>query len=429
MSTEAGLQQGANGEEYPSWFSTYLSSLKPKKEERAAELDEVLQGYEDISTVFRSNVTAAYRAETRLESARKAEEESLTQQLLHNPIPYDAPYPDFPWQLISADQGKICSRISDDLKPLDFSSKSLRYWAEHFKSLYARKFVHDRCAKLALIYNSCSSPLQQQLLSLNVGSKAADNQFVYSELLQIICTLCNCPNHTELALQQLYGGLRQEGADSIPMFLEKCRSISEDAYGLASTWTMNQASIVIQRIVAGLKNRSLATLTSSIVITLPFSYNQFRDTVIQFESRLPPPSPAVHAVEVLSCWKCGGEHLQRDCKTLSCFRCNGPHKTANCRLPKSKLTCSKCSLKNHTTKAHRQLPGRSTPRADGEEIESSLVSPQLLHSLMVEYHSRMKVNHFLSIVNYLSIPERSCPPESPFWRISFFKGWGGTVEG
>ena len=87
MSTEAGLQQGADGEEYPSWFSTYLRSLTTKKEEvKAAELNEVLQSYEDVSQVFRSNVTAAYRAETRLEAARKAEEESLTEQLLHHPV-------------------------------------------------------------------------------------------------------------------------------------------------------------------------------------------------------------------------------------------------------------------------------------------------------------------------------------------------------
>ena len=204
MSTDEVLQQGAEGEEYPSWFSAYLRSLTGKKEEvKAAELDEVLQSYDDVSQVFRSNISAAYRAETKLEAARKAEAEALTQQLLHNPVSYVAPYPEFPWQLISAEQGKICSRISDDLKPLDFSSKSLRYWTNHFKDLYAKKFVHDRCAKLALIYNSCTSPLQQQLLSLDVGSKAANEFFYYSELLQIICTLSNSPNRTELALQQL----------------------------------------------------------------------------------------------------------------------------------------------------------------------------------------------------------------------------------
>ena len=229
--------------------------------------------------------------------------------------------------------------------------------------------MHDRVARIFLIYNSCSNPLQQQLLSLNIGSKTENEDFNYSEFLQVICTLSNSPNHTELALQQLYGGLKQSSADSVSVFLEKVRSISEDPYGLSSMWSMNQASTVIQRVVAGLKNRDLATLTSSIVIVLPFNNNTFRDTVCQFESRLPPPSPAVHAINLLSCWKCGGEHLQRDCTVLSCFRCSGSHKTANCKLPKSKLNCSKCNLKNHTTEAHKQLPGRSTPRAEtGEEI-------------------------------------------------------------
>ena len=166
MNTEEVPQEGADGEGYPTWFSAYLRTLTGKKEEvKAAELDEVLQSYDDVSQVFRTNISTAYRAESKLEAARKAEAEALTQSLLHNPVSYVAPYPEFPWQLISAEQGKICSRISDDLKPLDFSSKSLRSWSNHFKDLYAKKFVHDRVARISLIYNSCSSPLQQQLLS------------------------------------------------------------------------------------------------------------------------------------------------------------------------------------------------------------------------------------------------------------------------
>ena len=140
MSTDGVPQQGADGEEYPPWFSAYLRTLTVKKEEvKAAELDEVLQSYEDVSQVFRSNISAAYRSESKLEAARKAEAEALTQTLLHNPVSYVAPYPEFPWALISADQGKICSRISDDLKPLDFSSKSLKSWSDHFKDLFAKK--------------------------------------------------------------------------------------------------------------------------------------------------------------------------------------------------------------------------------------------------------------------------------------------------
>ena len=108
MSTDEVPQQGADCEEYPPWFSAYLRSLNVKKEEvRAAELDTVLQTCEDVSQVFRSYISAAYRSESKLEAARKAEAEALTQTLLHNPVPYVAPYPEFPWSLISPEQGKI----------------------------------------------------------------------------------------------------------------------------------------------------------------------------------------------------------------------------------------------------------------------------------------------------------------------------------
>ena len=149
----------------------------------------------------------------------------------------------------------------------------------------------------------------------------------------------------------------------------RVRSISEDTYGLSSMWTMHQTSTMLQRVVGGLRNKDLAQLTSSIIIVLPFNFNIFRDTICQFESRLPSPSPVVHAIDVLQCWKCGDAHLQRECAVVSCFKCSGMHKTVNCKIPKNKLHCNKCSLKNHTTEAHRELPGRSSPRADvGEEV-------------------------------------------------------------
>ena len=108
MTTDGILQQGAFGEDYPTWFSAYLESITIKKEEvKAAELDKVLQQYEDVSQVFRSNVTTAYRAETRLEAARKAEEESLTEQLLHHPVSYVAPYLISPGSLSMLIRGKF----------------------------------------------------------------------------------------------------------------------------------------------------------------------------------------------------------------------------------------------------------------------------------------------------------------------------------
>ena len=156
MSTngEAPLQ-GAAGEEHSAWFTAYLQSLSIKHVEvRAVEFDNVLQTCEDVSEVFRSNISAAYRTESRLEAACQAEREKLSQTILQTPMVYSAPYVEFPWSLISPKQGKICSRLSDDLIPLDFSSKSLKSWSMQFSDLFSRKFVVDRVAKLSVINNS-----------------------------------------------------------------------------------------------------------------------------------------------------------------------------------------------------------------------------------------------------------------------------------
>ena len=62
MNTNEVPQQGADGEEYPPWFSVYLRTLTVKKEEgKAAELDEVLQSYDNVSQVFRTSISAAYK--------------------------------------------------------------------------------------------------------------------------------------------------------------------------------------------------------------------------------------------------------------------------------------------------------------------------------------------------------------------------------
>ena len=113
-------------------------------------------------------------------------------------------------------------------------------------------------------------------------------------------------------------------------FLEKVRNISEDAYGLASTWTMNQMSTVIQKVVGGLKSKDLAQLTSSVTISFPFNFNNFRDIICQFELWLPSPPPAVHAISAIKCFKCGGAHLAQECSVVSCFKCAGMHKTVMC---------------------------------------------------------------------------------------------------
>ena len=203
----------------------------------------MLSDCNDISEVFKSNISAAYRSEAQQELARQSDCEALNQQLLRTPVLYTAPYIQFPWASIGAEQTKLCSKINDSLIPFDFASKSLKHWTQHLMSLC--KFITERLGLIAIVFNSCSLPLQQQILSLDVGSRGVKDEFTFQEFLQIISVLCNSPNHQKQALQQLYSGINQASGDSIPVYLEKIRSIVEDAYGLATRWTLNQASLVI----------------------------------------------------------------------------------------------------------------------------------------------------------------------------------------
>ena len=178
----------------------------------------------------------------------------------------------------------------------------------HFDVLFNCKFFTERLARIAIVYNSCSLPLQQQILSMDVGSRASKDEFTFQEFLLILSVLCNSPNHQEQALQQLYSGINQASEDSVTVYLEKIRSVSEDAYGLATSWTVNQASLVLQKVVSGLRSKDLAQLTSSYVINLPFNFNSLRDCVVQYETRVPSHPLAIQALAI---------------NTLRCFKCNG----------------------------------------------------------------------------------------------------------
>ena len=121
MSLNGAPQQGAEAEERPAWFTAYLESLHIKREEVQAEaLENVLNYCEDISEVFKSNISAAYRSESQLEAARQADREGLTQTLLRTPVLYTAPYVQFPWSAIGPEQSKVCSKLNGSLTPLDF---------------------------------------------------------------------------------------------------------------------------------------------------------------------------------------------------------------------------------------------------------------------------------------------------------------------
>lgn len=207
------------------------------------------------------------------------------------------------------------SKISDTLSVLDFSKKSLKAWLQHFQELFDRKFVMNRVAKLAVIYNSCSPSLKYRCLTMDVGS-------IKQKMMITRFKICSAPlqfYHAEAVLQSLYAGVGQNSSDSVSVHLEKMRELGEDAYGPSNRWMMNQASLLITKIVAGLRDRNLSMLTSSYVVRIPFDFPGFRETVIQYEQRIPRATPMVHALTNLRCFWCDGEHHLKDCSLKKCL--------------------------------------------------------------------------------------------------------------
>ena len=259
---------------------------------------------------------------------------------------------------------------------------------------------------------------------MDVGSRAEKEDFKFQDFLQILSVLCNSPNHQEQALQQLYAGINQASGDSVTVYLEKIRSAAEDAYGLATRWTVNQASLVLQKVVSGLRSKDLAQLTSSFVINLPFNYNLFRDVVVQYEMRLLSHPPAVHAITALKCFKCHGQHLVKDCTIIRCLRCSGQHKASQCKVPQEKLNCNKCSLSNHTTSTHIEFPRRNAPRA-GDVDEVGVYTCFSAGTSFVDgaYLSVMEVNSKLLVDTGALLPSGIAISEE-----FFFQGMGGNVR-
>ena len=165
MSINGAPQQGAGAEERPAWFTAYLEILTIKREEvQAKALENVFSGCEDVSEVFKNNISAAYRSESHLEAARQASHEALNQTLLRTLMLYTAPYVQIHWTAISPEQAKVCLNLNNSLVPLDFSSRSLKSWLQHFEVIFSKKFISERVARLPTLPIIRSKPSNNYML-------------------------------------------------------------------------------------------------------------------------------------------------------------------------------------------------------------------------------------------------------------------------
>ena len=262
-----------------------------------------------------------------------------------------------PWADLTESVMKIISCTLESLREQDFSSKALKHWCAHFESLYDKHFISSRLGKLALVFNSCSQ--KQRLLQLDVGLQAKKDSYSYSNLLQLITTIVHAPTSQDQAMMLIYQGIKQSGSESIQVFLQRARDLGEDAWGPSSNWSMSQASLLVQKVCRGMLSSDLSKMSSTVIVTLPFQWNSLVDSKLQFNQRVQARQPpqSVHAIQQKEfkppiCYKCGQEHLLRDCKVLFCKYCGWPHRNNACSLNGTPTNCNKCSSKYHNSQGH-----------------------------------------------------------------------------
>ena len=94
-------------------------------------------------------------------------------------------------------------------------------------------------------------------------------------------------NHAVVSQQELGRGLKQERQESVVCFLERVQETFSQAYGPPVGWSAYHRTKLVESMVKGVSNRKLADLIATYQITVPFSFVNFRDIMIQFVQRVP----------------------------------------------------------------------------------------------------------------------------------------------
>ena len=97
---------GSKNAEYPAWFSVYLNRLQVQ-DDNTVKIEQLENAPLD----------------------KKPQKDQF--ECLHTE--FDCPYEIFLWSSIDAEQTKLVSKLNDTLTPLGFSTKSLKFWLQHFQ--------------------------------------------------------------------------------------------------------------------------------------------------------------------------------------------------------------------------------------------------------------------------------------------------------
>ena len=153
--------------------------------------------------------------------------------------------------------------------------------------------------------------MKQRLLALDAGVQAKQEMYTYYSLLQLITTLVHAPDSQDQAMMSIYQRMKQNRSESVQGFLHKWRELGEHAWGPSSNWSMNQSSLLVQKVCQGMISSELSKMTSTIVVTLPLQWNFLVDSILQFQQPVQAQQPPqnVHVIQ------------QREFRLPVCYKC------------------------------------------------------------------------------------------------------------
>ena len=235
----------------PDWFLTWLKEvfLPASKDPVASQIEKFEDAVEripDIDDAVKVSLTNTLTNEARISLALEDDKSKISQLIKSQLLPTQESSSPMPWDQLTETETKSVAKVIENLKELDFSSKSLKHWTALFNDKFDRCFINSKIGKIAVVYNSCSLSLKQRLINLDVGKQARENSYSYLQLLQLITTVVHSPVSRDQAMRDIYKGFRKASSETVQSYQQRTRNVAEDAWGPSSGWTMSQASLLLK---------------------------------------------------------------------------------------------------------------------------------------------------------------------------------------
>jgi len=182
----------------------FLPASRDPVASQIEQFESVVERIPDLDESVKKSLTTTLSTEARINLAREDDKSKVQQLLKTQTLVIDEAVSPMPWSKLTESEAKIISRVVENIKQQDFSTKSLKHWSVHFSDVFDKFFISSRVGRIAVIYNSCSTSLKQRLLALDVGQEAQKDSYSYLSLLQLITTVVHSPVSKDEAMINIY---------------------------------------------------------------------------------------------------------------------------------------------------------------------------------------------------------------------------------